>query len=1189
MWFNLSYYVKFSTMSLLRSNLQIFVTALIILLIISLIQWYSSIIEDEIVDVARIEMEETVQQLDLFIEEIVATKIQDVTLIADFAAKNNIQLKNALEFFNSQSHTVKFDFIYFVDLDGKGISSQNIKVDFSKNNTFLKALDKDYAISNPYIFPYSGDFLLDIAVPVIQNDEVVGVIFTENSMNEIYSIMLEMSKETGWAFLLDRSLNIVFSTNKKYSKISKPSDDDIAKLGRKNVQKATSDILNRQNGSFVYKSDNVKKILVYQTISQTDWVLIVSVPQYSVVKELNSAAANIHSISLIILCIFLGLAFYVWFTKTSLLTSLEETAYYDSLTGLYNVVKFKIEMEKTLLENPDAQFDIIKFDITNFKVINEIYGYKTGNTVLKSIKLIFDKINDPSLIVCRIAADEFMAFAGNNLLRDIHRKTSIYEAYFRKVTPEIKGHKTSFRYGKYHIDLGNTDVDDIVNKVSLAHKIGKNAKEGIIHYYDELARVQLMIEAELTDKMEHALQNREFEVYLQPKFDLMEESLNGAEALIRWIGPSGKKVYPETFIPLFEKNGFIVQLDRYVLESVCIAMRRWIDQGKAILPISINCSRLNLSNANYVKDVETIVDSYKIPHEYIEIELTESSTIGNEEAIKKLFSEMHSCGFKISIDDFGSGYSSLAMLKNLHVDTLKMDKSFFSNSEIIRRDDMLIDGIVKLSHNLGMYVVAEGIETLDQVERLKAMNCDAVQGYYYSRPIPIPEFEEKYSEVMYQNALKAKDNIPLVNNINDARFANSFVPCGILIVDLDDSFTIIEANEGFFDLINYTREELRENFKNTIVDSIHPDDKELIMPYVHEKIILLPNNGIEFVCSLVNKNLGFKTVQFSGKIFINEHGQKRLYYTVVDIDRYSNNLRHLKEEREFNALIGSLTDLVFFDYDPENKSMRFSKNFANRFNIPDVINNFLETSVGKKMFPQGFHCNRDNSNNNNTPYTEGEFYLSLPSGENIWYLYSCKSIFDEETNKFRTVGKMTEIIGRKIDMDILKVKSESDLLTSAYSNIATNRYIHNYLRIATPNNDTSAFLVIDLDNFKQINETFGNSFADEALKETGKILRNSFRSIDIIGRLGGDEFFVFINGYKSIEFIEKKSAELLELLKTTYTKDGISLEISASIGISLYPEHGSNFETLFESAHKALIQVKNNGKNDFLIFDNTVI
>ncbi len=455
--------------------------------------------------------------------------------------------------------------------------------------------------------------------------------------------------------------------------------------------------------------------------------------------------------------------------------------------------------------------------------------------------------------------------------------------HFDEIVPELIDYAGTFKIGRYNIDQGETDFEDIMTKVNLAHQRAKNTKGEILCDYDEKFKQNLLTDAEITNKMKTALDNEEFKVYLQPKFSTNDNILVGAEALVRWIEADGKIIFPNSFIPLFERNGFIVELDKYMLENVCAIIRKWLDEGLGNITVSVNCSRLNLDNPFFVEGVVAIADKYHVPHECIEIELTESTTISKANLIEDLFADLRQNGFRISIDDFGAGYSSLGMLKNLQVDTLKMDRSFFIGGKNARRDDMLIDSIVKMSHNLGMYVVAEGIETQEQFDLLRGINCDAIQGYFYARPMPINEFEEKYSSDMLKNSTSDSDNTALIRSINDAKFANSLVTCGILITDVDDNFTMLEANDYYFEMIGYTREEVRDNFGNSGLNHTTPEKKIAFLEYFDICIQENPYANIAFTNKFVIKSGEEHTFQLNGKVADNEHGQKRLYLTVTDI------------------------------------------------------------------------------------------------------------------------------------------------------------------------------------------------------------------------------------------------------------------------------------------------------------------
>ncbi len=731
--------------SFLGNSFTLVSIVIIIYIVVSLGQWYTSVVTKEIDGIAKNQMEETISQLELLLEKIVEESENDLSLLADCVASADVTYDTAVSFFHSQSHAKKFNNLYYIRLDGQGISAQKIIYNFADNETFRQALSNDFVVSDPFISPENGKFVFDIAVPVKKDNKIVAVLLTGISMNDFHEIMIDMTRENGWAFLLNLRLNILYTTSDVHEALSVIPEEDIAEMGIKNVETVRSNLTDGKSGSFFYTTEGEKKVMVYTPINMTDWAVAVTIPIKYIAQELNGAVNHIHSVGIVILLILLALGLYIWFTKYSLLKSLEKAAYYDPLTDLPNLLKIKKEIELSFKNLNTEKYSILKFDIVHFKVINEMFGHNIGDTLLQAVKPACERVTaDSSLTIARIGVDEFLLFAENELLSKIENNLDSYEAHYKELVPELKNHKLAFKYGKYEITQDDTDIDGIINKVNFAHKLAKEGQEGIVQRYDDVAKAQIMLEAELEDKMETALYNNEFEVYLQPKISLLENKLVGAEALIRWFNSSGEMIYPNTFIPLFEKNGFIIQLDHYVLGKVCLAMRSWLDQGKRCVPVSVNCSRLNLNNAHYINDVTEIVDSYNIPHQYIEIELTESSTVGSEEIIKKLFQELHARDFKISIDDFGSGYSSLSMLKNFNIDTVKMDKSFFNETSRTKRDDILISGVVQLTHDLGMYIVAEGIETSSQIERLKELNCDAVQGYFYSKPIPISEFEAKY-------------------------------------------------------------------------------------------------------------------------------------------------------------------------------------------------------------------------------------------------------------------------------------------------------------------------------------------------------------------------------------------------------------------------------------------------------------
>ncbi len=421
--------------------------------------------------------------------------------------------------------------------------------------------------------------------------------------------------------------------------------------------------------------------------------------------------------------------------------------------------------------------------------------------------------------------------------------------------------------------------------------------------------------------------------------------------------------------------------------------------------------------------------------------------------------------------------------------------------------------------------------------------------------------------------------LPLIEDIKDGNDVISFVPCGIIVCSLDQSFNILEINDGYCRITGYSREEVRDVFGNKGINTIYPDDRIGLLEYFQSILGSSQQGNYQYVARAFSKDKGILTLQLGGRIF-----NDKIYVTFMDITEHTQNLKKLKEEMNFNALIASLTDNVFYDYDIILDSMRFSKNFADRLEIEEIIPNFVNSAVAYKLQPirkditDNIDCKSNTSKN-----LEGELSLSFPTGETAYYLYTGRVVCTGSGDNCHMVGKMIDITSKKLELDALKLKSEIDQLTGIYNKTATERYIYDYLKNPTKHSK-SALLVIDLDNFKQINDNFGHIYGDKCLSDIGHILRSTFRTSDILGRIGGDEFFVFIKEYDTIDLIKRKAMELNKSLQLNYELDGVSVDLSSSIGIALYPEHGDSFKDLYEKADKTMYSIKQKGKNNFALY-----
>ena len=263
-------------------------------------------------------------------------------------------------------------------------------------------------------------------------------------------------------------------------------------------------------------------------------------------------------------------------------------------------------------------------------------------------------------------------------------------------------------------------------------------------FYDKKLRAKQLDERRIENEMDEALNKRQFKVYLQPKHNVQNGSVIGAEALVRWDHPERGFLTPDRFIPLFERNGFIIKLDEYVWEETCRIIKSWLDRGMVAVPVSVNVSRVQVYNPNFYKKLLNIIRRYDIPKKFLEVELTESSFVENTVDLYRGMERLREEGISFSMDDFGSGYSSLNMLKNVPVNTIKLDREFFNESVATQKGKTIIEHTIGMINDLKLQVIAEGVETNEQAAFLNDCGCLAAQGYYYSRPMPVDEFEKQF-------------------------------------------------------------------------------------------------------------------------------------------------------------------------------------------------------------------------------------------------------------------------------------------------------------------------------------------------------------------------------------------------------------------------------------------------------------
>lgn len=413
-------------------------------------------------------------------------------------------------------------------------------------------------------------------------------------------------------------------------------------------------------------------------------------------------------------------------------------ATYDELTGIYNKQAFYAKTKEMLLDNPDKNFDLLRINIERFKVLNDLFGESTGDKLLRYIGKFLKEINLPLCVSGRLYADNFVVCyeAGKGDSRRMINTLQMVADSF------AINNRTILSFGLYRIDDKTLPVSVMCDRANMALWKAKGNFKNPYCEYDEKMRQQVLKEQKIINAMEMAIQNKEFTLYLQPKYNIEKGTIIGAEALVRWISLENGFISPGDFIPVFENNGFVYEVDKFIWEESCRYLRKWLDEGREVHPISVNVSRIDLYDPKLVQHLVNLREKYQLPSQYLELEITESAYTEDPEQIITITRQLREAGFVILMDDFGTGYSSLNMLKDIQIDVLKLDMGFLKSSDYSAKGGNILTAILKMAESLKMQTIAEGVETKEQVEFLKSIGCKYVQGFYYSKPLPVGEFEK---------------------------------------------------------------------------------------------------------------------------------------------------------------------------------------------------------------------------------------------------------------------------------------------------------------------------------------------------------------------------------------------------------------------------------------------------------------
>lgn len=423
---------------------------------------------------------------------------------------------------------------------------------------------------------------------------------------------------------------------------------------------------------------------------------------------------------------------------------------HDLASGVLNSRGYIDEGQEILDKGLGDRYTSLYINVAKFKVVNQLYGHDAGDLILtqvaRDISIMLSNYAKEYL-VGRLSGDSYVCLVSNECVDSFLKQLDNFSVRFKSKDGDVDL-ALSFYIGLYKLSADDNDMSEVMENSSTAYSMARQNGNLMPVHYDLALHDRLIREKDIEGRMRTALENREFVVYYQPKIDLTDYTLMGAEALIRWMD-GDSVIPPDDFVPLFERNGFICNIDFFVLNSTCRALRDWLDKGMDVVPISVNFSKVHFSNAGFYKQIVETVKRYHVPPKYIEVEFTESVDVADKEKLVQAVEYLKSYGLTTSMDDFGTGYSSLSLLKNLPVDVLKIDKSLLDGKTSQER--VIISNVVRMVNEMNIKVITEGVETPEQAEFLKQIECSAAQGFLFDKPLPREKFEERLAKGYYEN------------------------------------------------------------------------------------------------------------------------------------------------------------------------------------------------------------------------------------------------------------------------------------------------------------------------------------------------------------------------------------------------------------------------------------------------------
>lgn len=684
------------------------------------------------------------------IEERLKGLVNSLRIIGDSLAHRSMDDREASEEFLRRKISIsEFDALAYVDLNGYSVMVDQ-DGNFSTTENILDSYSDSEALAATLNGQSTAGFYDDYIAfmdPIYDGDTVMGAIIGVRLKSRLEKMLVNDAFEgTGFTFIIDQYGDILVQ----------PMDEEVEGLAvfledAVDNFSAQAQVMEDQGEPInsieitLESGSGASFLLDYQALDIFDWAVVTMVDEDFLAHDVNSYVMRIILTLIVLMVVFMVMFIIMILMQSRYQKRLESMAFIDPLTGGISFIRFRMLAQPLIQKEGQGAYALVTLNVKRFKMINRLGGSLEGDELLRSIYHVLEKnLVDEDEIAAHNTADNFLMLLRNDGEKKLRERLENIARQIGNISTVLPVHTSQGVYAATDPDI---DMIVFLDRANLARISQSDDYHSTCVFYDDDFVKQQEERVRMIGMIENGLQKNEFTVFLQPKVSPAKDKVVGAEALVRWIHPEQGMIGPNIFIPLCEQNGLICALDEYVFEKVCIQMAAWREKGWDPGIISVNVSGLHLKDVEFLKVYRGIADKHGVDPGKIEMELTESIMFSDSEIMeaRSVLDAIHDFGFRCSMDDFGSGYSALGLLQELPIDCIKLDRSFFIDCIDNPRAQIVIDMIIELAKRLKITTVAEGIESAQQVQMLKNMGCDMIQGFYFSPPLPM----EQYAEMVF--------------------------------------------------------------------------------------------------------------------------------------------------------------------------------------------------------------------------------------------------------------------------------------------------------------------------------------------------------------------------------------------------------------------------------------------------------